>query len=538
MATYSDINDTRASVSVPITQTDIEAAETALAGDVYSAFNSLAYSGLVDSSYTSTSVYELYSDGTELWAVGSFSQGNTHTVTSFYLESPNGFYIEATGNSTFNSDTWNFSKFSDFEFGNDTYNIEINGAVGMSDGVFTGNASSVTYAFATLDPLVWDSIIFTGSAKFDANGNLTGTITGVDFGAWVSADPTWETVEWVSDGKVTGLKTSMSSLEGLTSFDSLFALNVGGNDKLTGTAGDDYIDASTGNDTVDGLAGNDEIYGGAGNDKLTDTLGNNTLDGGDGNNTITAGAGDDTIYAGSGNDKVSAGDGVNSVGAGDGNNTITTGAGADDIYSGSGNDKITAGDGMNYVDAGDGNNTITAGSGDDEIYGGTGNDKITAGDGSNFVVAWEGNDTITTGAGGDEIYGGAGNDKITAGAGDDFIVSGSGADKVSGGLGGDYFIFNNLAVGGFDTISDFSAAEDTLLFDTSVFTALAGGITADNLCFGAAAQDANDYMVFNAKGGKLYYDADGSGSGSAVQIAILKGSVSGLAEGNFDTLLV
>ncbi|MGO4706153.1 hypothetical protein AB4072_10335 [Microvirga sp. 2MCAF38] len=38
---------------------------------------------------------------------------------------------------------------------------------------------------------------------------------------------------------------------------------------------------------------------------------------------------------------------------------------------------------------------------------------------------------------------------------------------------------------------------------------------------GPEAKDANDYIIYDNKKGILYYDADGSGSGAAVQIATL-----------------
>ena len=42
---------------------------------------------------------------------------------------------------------------------------------------------------------------------------------------------------------------------------------------------------------------------------------------------------------------------------------------------------------------------------------------------------------------------------------------------------------------------------------------------------GTAAADADDFLVYNQVTGKLYYDADGSGAGAAVQVAALKANL-------------
>jgi Ca2+-binding RTX toxin-like protein len=39
-----------------------------------------------------------------------------------------------------------------------------------------------------------------------------------------------------------------------------------------------------------------------------------------------------------------------------------------------------------------------------------------------------------------------------------------------------------------------------------------------------AANDANDRIIYEQSSGKLYYDADGSGSGAQIQIAVLGAS--------------
>lgn len=335
--------------------------------------------------------------------------------------------------------------------------------------------------------------------------------------------------------------------------DKLYGL--AGNDTLTGGAGNDLLDGGEGNDTLTGNDGNDKIYGGegnnviaagegksqvtagagddsvtagSGNDKILGGDGENHIDAGEGNNQVITGAGDDSITAGSGNDKIFAGDGENQINAGEGNNQVTSGIGDDTINSGFGNDKITAGDGNNDIHAGDGNNRVTSGIGADTIETGNGNDKIVAGDGDNMVSAGEGNDSVVCGSGNDVIDAGSGNDKVAAGDGADRINGGAGANKLTGGLGADTFVLSNLDPGVFDTVSDFTE-EDILSFDTSVFTALSGMTENGFYILGSVdLSDAQDFLIFNAAKGILYYDANGDDGiagidADAMAVAVLKG---------------
>lgn len=146
------------------------------------------------------------------------------------------------------------------------------------------------------------------------------------------------------------------------------------------------------------------------------------------------------------------------------------------------------------------------------------------------------NDFIFGTAGADRLAGGAGNDWVFGGAGDDVLAGGAGKDHLVGGAGSDTFVFDNLATGGADTIVDFEAG-DRIAFDPNVFTSLAAGITADNFVRGKVAMDANDYLIFDPAGGKLYYDADGSGSAFApVELVAIKGATADLGHADFTLL--
>lgn len=76
-----------------------------------------------------------------------------------------------------------------------------------------------------------------------------------------------------------------------------------------------------------------------------------------------------------------------------------------------------------------------------------------------------------------------------------------------------------------DTITDFTAGEDVIQLDRSIFTAIGiNGVLSENLfCIGSVATLADDRLVYDQTNGALYYDADGSGVGAQIQLATLTG---------------
>jgi Ca2+-binding RTX toxin-like protein len=66
-----------------------------------------------------------------------------------------------------------------------------------------------------------------------------------------------------------------------------------------------------------------------------------------------------------------------------------------------------------------------------------------------------------------------------------------------------------------------------LQFSKAVFAAISGSVgalSADQFWSGAGAiagHDADDRIIYNTTTGALYYDADGSGAGVAVQVALI-----------------
>ncbi|WP_407279398.1 calcium-binding protein [Aromatoleum evansii] len=460
-----------------------------------------------------------WADGTHLQFGITALGSNSLTMDGLHLGAGDGSYFTLSGggrlavNSSGELTSSNL-RMTRMIFGNDQVGqiLAGSGRMNLDTGAVSGKITAMTFSWLADDvatpALEWQYVTLKGSVKLTGDafssdlGTLTGRFTAFEWGT-MSTDADGNPIAFTPTTSFSGLKMdAASTLNGLDSggFNSLMAGLYAGSDVIDGTAGDDFLEASSGNDKVFGEEGDDHIDGGAGNDQLF------------------GGAGNDHIIGGAGNDRIVDDAGNNTVIDTEGNARVTTGAGDDDIITGAGNDKIVAGDGDNDVDAGAGNDNIATGAGADFILAGSGNDKVVAGDGANWVEGGAGNDVLRTGAGADVIYGG------------------EGADKINGGAGLDVFVFDNLAVGGKDTIKDFNAGEDFLAFDTSVFTSLSGGIAAGNVVIGdrATAAQADDFLIFDTRGGKLYYDADGSDTAfAAVQIAVVKGSLTDLDAGNF-----
>lgn len=137
------------------------------------------------------------------------------------------------------------------------------------------------------------------------------------------------------------------------------------------------------------------------------------------------------------------------------------------------------------------------------------------------------------------LSGTSGNDTLSGGAGDDTLDGGSGNDSLIGGEGADSFRFSaTLGSTGVDRITDFVVSDDTILLDDAIFAAAGAAgtvLSAEAFRIGTSAGDASDRIIYNTTTGALLFDADGTGSGAAQQIAILS---TGLALTSADFLLV
>ncbi|WP_157961489.1 calcium-binding protein [Microvirga flavescens] len=162
--------------------------------------------------------------------------------------------------------------------------------------------------------------------------------------------------------------------------------------------------------------------------------------------------------------------------------------------------------------------------------------KITASDGklSTFAVyaadVWTNKADVLKGTSRSEkLYGYSGKDTLSGNGGNDKLFGGSGNDTLSGGSGKDVFVFDttpNKSTNK-DKIVDFNVRDDSIWLDNAIFTKLGKSGTeakpaqlkSSYFTIGSKAKDKNDYIIYDDKKGVLYYDADGSGKGKAVEFA-------------------
>ncbi|KAB0268231.1 hypothetical protein [Microvirga brassicacearum] len=150
-------------------------------------------------------------------------------------------------------------------------------------------------------------------------------------------------------------------------------------------------------------------------------------------------------------------------------------------------------------------------------------------DGTDIGTGTMRNDKLFGTAGSDILNGAAGNDKVYGLSGDDILNGGLGKDHLTGGAGKDLFVFDTaLRKGGFDMVTDFSSADDTLQFNLSALKSFKvkalkqGKLSKKFFTIGTESKDKNDYVYYDKKKGFVYLDADGSGTKKGMEILKLK----------------
>ncbi|HEY8383504.1 MAG TPA: hypothetical protein VIL09_15255 [Microvirga sp.] len=144
------------------------------------------------------------------------------------------------------------------------------------------------------------------------------------------------------------------------------------------------------------------------------------------------------------------------------------------------------------------------------------------------IMGTNGVDVLRGSAADERILGLSGNDTLYGEGGVDAVSGGLGRDVLWGGAGRDVFIFDSKVAArrntNVDKIKDFKVVDDTVSLSKGIFKALGkkqSTLGKDAFWAGSEAHDANDRVVYNKKTGALFYDADGTGSAAAIQIATL-----------------
>ncbi len=335
-----------------------------------------------------------------------------------------------------------------------------------------------------------------------------------------------------------------------------------GGDIAFGGAGLDFVDGGTGDDELYGGSGNDTVHGRQGNDILYGGDGNDKLYGQEGHDIIYAGAGDDTVYAATGDDTIAGGEGSDVLFGGEGYDSIKGGAGNDSIYGGGQADVIFGDEGNDFLSGTDHNDTLSDGTGNDTVVGSTGSDLLKVSDDGfadifrggnatsdgaidtasfeewgrsiaidlsladgNGVTVFDGDNSlegvenltltghqdlaigdadgnVIRGLGGEDILKGlGGNDTIYGDEESDIIDGGAGDDKLYGGRGyGDMFEFHGAW--GNDTIADFEAGRDSLLFT--------GNFDQSDLIYEEVKEDKDGDGVFETTHTRIRLDNAGT----------------------------
>jgi serralysin len=293
---------------------------------------------------------------------------------------------------------------------------------------------------------------------------------------------------------------------------------LNGIENLTGSGHDDVLHGSSGANVLQGLKGNDTLKGFGGADSLLGGDGEDSLDGGTNNDTLDGGKGDDRLDGG--------------------NDSLNGGADNDTLNGGSGNDVLNGAAGADAMDGGIGNDTYRIDDAADSITDAGGNDIANASV-TYALAAGVAVETLRTndaaGTSAIHLTGNEFDQAVTGNDGNNIINGKLGNDTLTGNDGDDLFTFNTAlnAATNVDNVTDFIVADDTMRLENSIFTGLAAGtLDADAFHIGAAAEDAEDRIIYNSDTGALYFDANGSAGGGLIKFAQLDAGL-GLTNNDF-----
>jgi hypothetical protein len=348
------------------------------------------------------------------------------------------------------------------------------------------------------------------------------------------------------DGAATIVNRGLITGDGIASGNLIFLSDA--NDSYDGRSGSivGTIVAGGGTDTLLGGAQSDSFDGSdrgatGGGDKLWGYGGDDTLIG-DTGDLLVGGTGDDTFIVETSGVTVKevAGGGIDTVQTGisyqlgaNVENLVLTGI---QKINGVGNtlaNEITGNAAANVIDGGAGADTMSGGAGADTYIVDNSGDQIVelAGQGRDLVkssVAYtlsaNVEDLQLTGAAAIRATGNGLANLITGNGAANILDGFLGNDTLRGNGGADTFVFDSkLGSGNIDHIVDFSAAADRFRLENAIFKALSPGAlpAAAFKDLATGSVDTSDRILYDRPTGKLYYDADGSRIGAAVQFAVL-----------------
>lgn len=400
-------------------------------------------------------------------------------------------------------------------------------------GVAGGPKESVTVM------VEYDDVTFTPAAT--VVGATETTYEGGDFQLddFTVAD-IFHNVKAIYDAQANSTEDSYVRIDGANNAETVYGSE--GVDNATMRLGDDTYYGNGGNDLIIGHGGADHLDGGEGDDIFV-------IGGfGSGVQGTTSKADDgnpEWIATGAKHDVIIGGEGVDTL-------RITTGIGADTQAHGTvvlnnanfkSMEVVQVGGTVGRLNVEDSalqlindhyyfraNGSVSDLSNTLGNNGGTINKVVVDASGvTTNGLLFEGNANVQTFIGttkADTFVGNGGDDVLTGNGGADTFVFGKVHEQVVTGASTTVQTYVDTAFNltGVDTITDFLHGTDILELHLDQYTNLAGFGAANFVTgAGASAVDANDFLIYNTTNHTLSYDADGSGAGAAVNIAILTG---------------
>jgi len=324
-------------------------------------------------------------------------------------------------------------------------------------------------------------------------------------------------------------------------------------DFLLGTDGANVMRGGEGHDAFLGFDGNDTLIGGNGNDSHEGGAGNDLMIGGPGDDTYRIDSTGDVVVEnpGEGNDGINTslnftlGANFEHLGLDEGSAITAIGNAASNSINGNSNDNIIDGRaGIDTFQGFAGSDTYFVDEAFDRVFeaGGQGFDTVRT---STSYALLPGQDVELLRVDDDantariDLRGNANGNIVRGNAGDNLIAGDDGRDELIGLGGRDLFVFDTApnASSNVDTIVDFNVADDTIHLHEDIFSSLsaASGLLAGQFVIGTAAQDADDFVIYDSASGALFYDADGNGAASQVRFANLS---AGLALTHLDFFVI